>query len=104
MPELYVGLMSGTSLDGIDAVLAGLDTGLPRLVAHRHRDFAPALRSELLALNHPDGDELQRAARAANELARAYASVINALLRECAVSALSVRAVGCHFSDRVGAR
>jgi len=96
MPELYVGLMSGTSLDGIDAVLADLTAERPRLVGHRHRAFSPQLRTELLALNQPAGDELRRAALAANALAREYASVVSLLLGECAVSAHSVRAVGCH--------
>jgi anhydro-N-acetylmuramic acid kinase len=96
MPELYVGLMSGTSLDGVDAVLADLSNTQPRLVGHRHERFAPALRNELLALNHSAGDELRRAALAANNLAREYASLVNMLLAQCAVDPRTVTAVGCH--------
>ncbi len=96
MPELYVGLMSGTSLDGVDAVLADLSTARPRLVGHRHRPFAPTLRTELLALNQSAGDELRRAALAANELAHEYALVVQTLLAECSVTAQTVNAVGCH--------
>ena len=96
MPELYVGLMSGTSLDGVDAILADLNTAQPRLIGHRHQGFAPALRNELLALNQSTGDELRRAALAANNLAREYASLVNSLLAQCAVDAQSVTAVGCH--------
>ena len=96
MPELYAGLMSGTSLDGVDAVLADLSIDPSRLLGHRHHAFAPALRNELLALNLPAGDELRRAARAAIDLAREYASVANALLAQCQVNAQSVTAIGCH--------
>ena len=96
MPELYVGLMSGTSLDGVDAVLADLSMDRPRMVGHRHRDFAPSLRIELLALNQSAGDELRRAALAANDLAREYASVVNTLLAQYSVNARTVNAVGCH--------
>jgi anhydro-N-acetylmuramic acid kinase len=96
MPEQYVGLMSGTSLDGIDAVLADLSIERPRLVGRCYRAFAPQLRAELFALNRSAGDELRRAALAANALAREYASVVNLLLRECSITAQTVRAVGCH--------
>jgi anhydro-N-acetylmuramic acid kinase len=51
MPELFIGLMSGTSLDGVDAVLAGLGAGVPRVAGSYHQPFDPALRQELLALN-----------------------------------------------------
>ncbi|RVT84711.1 anhydro-N-acetylmuramic acid kinase [Inhella crocodyli] len=72
--------MSGTSLDGVDAVLAELPAGGGlRVLAHAHLDFPGALRAELLALNHSGPDELHRAAMAGQELARCYAAAIQAL-------------------------
>jgi anhydro-N-acetylmuramic acid kinase len=94
---LYIGLMSGTSLDGVDGVL--LDIGADNAITlrgHRHEAFAGSLRDELLALNTSGGDELHRAALAAQGIARAYASVVNALLLDSGAVAREVRAIGAH--------
>jgi anhydro-N-acetylmuramic acid kinase len=96
---LYIGLMSGTSLDGVDGVLVdfGSSQGPPiTLRAHRHQAFAPSLRAELLALNAPGDNELQRAEIAANAVARCYAEVVQALLQHSATAARDVRAIGAH--------
>ena len=95
MPELYVGLMSGTSLDGIDAVLADLSAS-PRLVAAQHGPFPDELRSDLLALNTRGADELHRAATAANSLSSLYAAAVNRLLSQAAIRSTDVAAIGCH--------
>lgn len=96
MTRLYAGLMSGTSLDGVDGVLADLGGGIV-LRGHVHRPFDPALRAELLALNHAGGtDELHRAALAANGVALAYAGVLQALLAAAGTAAADVIAVGAH--------
>ena len=93
---LYVGLMSGTSLDGVDAVLADFDGGKPRLIADAHLAFDAALRRELLALNSPGANEIERTALAGNELARIYAAAVAAVLASSTTRAAQVRAIGCH--------
>ncbi len=96
MTALHVGLMSGTSLDGVDGVLADCSGGGARVLAHASCGFEPALRAELLALNTPGPDELHRAALAANGLMRAYAQVVRQLLAATGTSAAQVRAIGAH--------
>jgi anhydro-N-acetylmuramic acid kinase len=94
---LYIGLMSGTSLDGVDGVLVemGADPSI-RLRSHRHEAFAGPLRDELLALNTSGDGELHRAALASLGVARAYARVVNSLLHESGAVAREVRAIGAH--------
>ncbi|MBA3623579.1 MAG: anhydro-N-acetylmuramic acid kinase [Methylibium sp.] len=94
MDELFIGLMSGTSLDGADGVLAAFPDGRAQVLAHAHRPFDSALRGELLALNTAGHNELHRAALAANALTRMYSEVVTALCE--AAPGRAVRAIGAH--------
>jgi len=99
--SLFIGLMSGTSLDGVDGVLADFDPSAYgrdaiRVLGHQQAGFTDQLRAMLLRLNSRGDDELHQAALAANALVRVYASVVDALLRQCELSPAQVRAIGAH--------
>ena len=99
MRQVYAGVMSGTSLDGIDAVIADFapdDGSACRLLGAAHRSFAPALRAELFALQRTGADELARAARAACALADVYAEGILAAVAEARLTPGDVIAAGVH--------
>jgi anhydro-N-acetylmuramic acid kinase len=93
---LFIGLMSGTSLDGVDGVLVDLSAHRTDVRAHVHRTFPEALRAELLALNSAGDNELHRAALAANQLAGAYSQTVQALLEAGGCAPADVRAIGAH--------
>jgi len=96
MPDYYIGLMSGTSLDGVDAVLAESRGARMRMHANVHLPYPPSLRARLLALHEAGPDELHRAALLANELSALYASAVRRLLTRARVGARAVAAIGCH--------
>jgi anhydro-N-acetylmuramic acid kinase len=87
---LTIGLMSGTSLDGVDGVLAEFGGPAMRVLAHAHAAMPAALRAELLALNSPGEQELHRAALAANALALLQAEVVSRLLQQADLPAAAV--------------
>ena len=94
----YIGLMSGTSLDGIDGVLTAVnqETGRQEMLAAAFTPFDPALRAELLALQDSSTNEIHREALAANLLARHYAECVRQLLVSASVAACHVTAIGAH--------
>lgn len=94
--ELYIGLMSGTSLDGVDGVLSKAEGGRWHTVAHAHLPFPTALRQTMLALNTPGPDELHHAAIASQALAVVYADVVQAVCEQAQVLPAEVRAIGAH--------
>jgi anhydro-N-acetylmuramic acid kinase len=88
--------MSGTSLDGIDAVLVDFSQPKPLQVAQYYLPFDDTLKNDLLALHLPAHNELHQAQIIGNELARLYADAVAPLLAQARSSSTEVRAIGCH--------
>ena len=96
MSEFYIGLMSGASLDGVDAALVDFAQDPGALVATHFVPYREAIRVDALALSTPGHDELERAAALANRLAELYAIAVHGLLEGAAVPPARVAAIGCH--------
>jgi anhydro-N-acetylmuramic acid kinase len=97
--ELFAGVMSGTSLDGVDAVVVDFagKAGKPcRTLGASHIGLPTMLRDELLGLQQPGKNELARAASAANMLAELYAEAISRALAEAKVKRDDIKAAGVH--------
>lgn len=92
----YIGLMAGTSMDGVDAVLVQFDQQQPNLVAHHSVELPPSLLNELHRLCRPDNNEIDRLGRADRALAKLFATACDELLTKAKVKPSEVRAIGSH--------
>lgn len=95
MSELYIGALSGTSMDAVDAALVRFDPQ-PTLVAGVGLPMPADLRAELVALAVPGPGEIDRLGQADVRVGRLFAAAVQALLKQAGVPASSIRAIGSH--------
>lgn len=98
---LFIGLMSGTSLDGVDAALVDFSTAQSpaqacTIIGTCFLPYTPDLRADLLMLHNSTANELERTALMANRLAGLYARAVQQLLQNTGTDPTAVNAIGCH--------
>jgi len=97
MGELFIGLMSGTSADGIDAVLMAFEPQ-PRLVATHYTPYADSLRGRIrrFAAGSYAADAIDELGALDAELGQLFAAAVLALLEDAGVESARIKAVGSH--------
>jgi len=95
-PRLFIGLMSGTSLDGVDAVVVAQQGEQLVQQGQYFLPYPAEIRQILLDLHTPAVNELHTAAVVSNRLADLYATAVQGLLQAANISAAAVTAIGCH--------
>jgi anhydro-N-acetylmuramic acid kinase len=97
MSELYIGLMSGTSLDGIDAALVDFKDEQAQLVGFEYQPFPADLQSAIQRLSKPDSlISLKEYGAMDAMLGHLFADIVNSLLAKAGIPAASVNAIGSH--------
>ncbi|MEH6825154.1 MAG: anhydro-N-acetylmuramic acid kinase [Motiliproteus sp.] len=92
----YIGLMSGTSLDGIDAVIVDYSQKPIKLIASATRALPIELKKTLLALTQPGDNEIEQLGRADVQFSRLQADIINDLLLQSKLQPTQITAIGSH--------
>lgn len=96
MNELYIGLMSGTSADGIDAALVDFNQPQPKLIAHHYIEYSSSLRKDILELCQPGPDEINRLGTLDVLLGKEFAAAAKILLEKNKLVPEQIRAIGSH--------
>ena len=92
---LYIGLMSGTSIDSIDAAMVEFSPA-PHILATHTEPLSDAIKSQILALCEAGPDEIERAGRLDRTLGYLFAQAANTLLEKASLAPSRVTAIGSH--------
>ncbi|MEH6591097.1 MAG: anhydro-N-acetylmuramic acid kinase [Halioglobus sp.] len=93
---LYIGLMSGTSMDGIDSALIRCENNKISQVHSLEHTISDDIRDRIAAISQPGDDEIERMGRLDRELGQLFAEAVNALLLDSGIRAEDIAAIGSH--------
>lgn len=94
--ELYIGLMSGTSIDAIDSAIVKCNNGKTTLVATREHSIPGKTRDRIARISASGEDEIEHLGRLDRELGNLFGEAALALLQQAKVDAQDIAAIGSH--------
>src|SRR5258705_11639852 len=98
---IIIGLMSGTSVDGIDAAVVRLEGTPPSLawevLGHSHRSFSSELRAEIFACFRPETVSVDRLCRLNFALGRAFGAAALDVVHDAGLSMAEIDLIGSHW-------
>ncbi|WGO84785.1 anhydro-N-acetylmuramic acid kinase [Arsenophonus apicola] len=92
----YIGVMSGTSLDGVDVVLAEIDDKNVVQLSAISFPFPTELKNQVLLICQGQAVTLATIGEIDYQLGTLYANAINNLLKQQSLAATEITAIGCH--------
>lgn len=95
-PLYYIGLMSGTSVDAIDAVIVDCFSSPPKLIATHKESIPLALKDRIIKLFEPGNNEIDRLGELDREIAELSAKATLEILRSSSMRADQICAIGSH--------
>lgn len=94
--QLYIGIMSGTSADGIDLALVDFSTGKPDLIASYYQAYDEKTYQKITELYQPNGNEIDKAFTLDMLLAKQFAQAINQFISQEKIDINTIAAIGNH--------
>ena len=96
MPDYYIGLMSGTSIDAIDAVLVRDSEDTFQVIGSHEESIPKQIQNDILSLCSPGNNEINRMGKLDNQLALLFSQASQSLLAKNHMEAKNIRAIGSH--------
>lgn len=92
----YIGLISGTSMDGIDCVIADINKQAFRIIASENVSYPTQLQEQLIQLKFNSTIDLENYGQINNEVGHAFAHAANTLIAHAGIEKINIKAIGSH--------
>ena len=94
--KLFIGIMSGTSSDGLDIALCSIDDNQIKIIDSISQKYSKKLQMEIIELNSPSFDDLNKSNILGNKIANISIKLVNQLLLKNRLRPSSIEAIGFH--------
>lgn len=96
MPDYYIGLLSGTSIDAIDAAIVDFEQETPKLIATHASIIPEEVKRKIRSLCFPGDDEINRLGKLDRELGKLFANAALTVCKRASIKPTQIKAIGSH--------